>query len=85
MDPKEISTDVNTRWFGNASCTLSVSTIMGVSFPLQVKDIHIKGVFRFIYKPLVDELPGFGAVTYSIRKKACGNYSISMNAWAGIA
>lgn len=62
------------------ACTYQVCMCL-----LKVKDIHIKGVFRFIYKPLVDELPGFGAVTYSIRKKACGNYSISMNAWAGIA
>lgn len=33
---KEISMDVDTRWYGNASCILTVGTIMGVSFPVQV-------------------------------------------------
>ncbi|XP_024382750.1 synaptotagmin-5 isoform X4 [Physcomitrium patens] len=68
LEPKGISMDVDTRWIGNASCVLEVSSIVGVSFPVQVKDIHSKMVFRFIFKPLVDELPGFGAFTLSIRK-----------------
>ena len=38
----------------------------------------MKLVFRFIFKPLVDELPGFGAITYSIRKQACEIYSASL-------
>ncbi|KAG0592509.1 hypothetical protein KC19_1G258200 [Ceratodon purpureus] len=69
LEPKEISLDVETRWLGNASCILIVSSIMGVSFPVQVKNIHMRLVFRFIFKPLLDELPGFGAITYSIRKQ----------------
>ena len=36
LEPQEISMDVNTRWLGNASCILGVSSIMGVSFPVQV-------------------------------------------------
>jgi hypothetical protein len=36
LEPKEISLDVDTRWLGNASCVLVVSSIMGVSFPVQV-------------------------------------------------
>lgn len=35
-------------------------------------------VFRFIFTPLVDELPGFGAITYSIRKQACEIYLASL-------
>lgn len=34
-----------------------------------MKDIAFTGVFRFIFTPLVDEFPGFGAVSYSLREK----------------
>lgn len=37
---KEISMDVDTRWYGNASCILTVGTIMGVSFPVQVLHLY---------------------------------------------
>lgn len=42
----------------------------------QVQNIHLKAVFRVIFKPLVEELPGFGAITYSIRKKASLTFNI---------
>lgn len=35
----------------------------------QVKDIGFTGVFRLIFKPLVDEFPCFGAVCCSLRQK----------------
>lgn len=44
---------------------------------LQVQNIHLKAVFRVIFKPLVEELPGFGAITYSIRKKASLTFNIN--------
>lgn len=34
-----------------------------------MKDIGFTGVFRLIFKPLVDQLPCFGAVCFSLRKK----------------
>lgn len=34
-----------------------------------MKDIGFTGVFRLIFKPLVDEFPCFGAVCYSLREK----------------
>ncbi|KAG8381738.1 hypothetical protein BUALT_Bualt05G0003800 [Buddleja alternifolia] len=36
---------------------------------MQVKNIGFTGVFRLIFKPLVDEFPCFGAVCYSLREK----------------
>ncbi|KAJ9141025.1 hypothetical protein P3X46_031609 [Hevea brasiliensis] len=35
----------------------------------EVKDIGFTGVFRLIFKPLVNEFPCFGAVCYSLRQK----------------
>lgn len=39
------------------------------STPIQVKNIGFTGVFRLIFKPLVEELPCFGAVCYSLKEK----------------
>lgn len=36
---------------------------------VQVKNIGFTGVFRLIFKPLVDEFPCFGALSYSLREK----------------
>lgn len=38
-------------------------------FLFQVKNIRFTGVFRIIFKPLVDEFPCFGALCYSLREK----------------
>jgi hypothetical protein len=34
-----------------------------------VKNIGFTGVFRLIFKPLAEDFPGFGAVSYSLREK----------------
>lgn len=44
-------------------------TLQYLYFDLQVKDIGFTGVFRLIFKPLVDEFPCFGAVCFSLREK----------------
>ncbi|CAN8256670.1 unnamed protein product [Cochlearia groenlandica] len=36
---------------------------------VKVKNIGFTGVFRLIFKPLVDEFPCFGALSYSLREK----------------
>lgn len=36
---------------------------------IQVKNIGFTGVFRLIFKPLIDEFPCFGALSYSLREK----------------
>lgn len=38
-------------------------------YSVQVKNIGFTGVFRLIFKPLVDEFPCFGAVCFSLRQK----------------
>ncbi|KAL2631426.1 hypothetical protein R1flu_016112 [Riccia fluitans] len=34
----------------------------GPDFEVKVKDLHVSGVLKFILKPLMEEIPGFGAV-----------------------
>ncbi|KAJ4845054.1 Synaptotagmin-5 [Turnera subulata] len=64
-----ITMELEMNWDGNPSIILDIKTRLGVSLPVQVKDIGFTGVFRLIFKPLVDEFPCFGAVSYSLRQK----------------
>ncbi|CAO2841142.1 unnamed protein product [Amaranthus hypochondriacus] len=64
-----VTMELEMNWDGNPSIILDIKTRLGVSLPVQVKDIGFTGVFRLIFKPLVEELPCFGAVTFSLRKK----------------
>lgn len=64
-----ITMELELQWDGNPSIVLDIRTKLGVGLPVQVKNIGFTGVFRLIFKPLVDEFPCFGAVSYSLREK----------------
>lgn len=68
-DSEGLTMELEMNWDGNPSIILDIKTRLGVSLPVQVKDIGFTGVFRLIFKPLVAEFPGFGAVSFSLRKK----------------
>ncbi|KAM0933896.1 putative C2 domain, synaptotagmin-like mitochondrial-lipid-binding domain, C2 domain superfamily [Dioscorea sansibarensis] len=69
VDDSGITMELEMQWDGNPNIVLDVQTYLGVALPIQVKNIGFAGVFRLIFKPLVDELPCFGAVSYSLREK----------------
>nr|GMC65158.1 synaptotagmin-5-like [Ipomoea batatas]GME17825.1 synaptotagmin-5-like [Ipomoea batatas]GME20544.1 synaptotagmin-5-like [Ipomoea batatas] len=64
-----ITIELQVQWDGNPSIILDIKTYLGVALPVQVKNIGFTGVFRLILRPLVDELPCFGAVCVSLRHK----------------
>ncbi|XP_016199481.1 synaptotagmin-5 [Arachis ipaensis] len=64
-----VTMELEMQWDGNPSIILDIKTLLGVALPVQVKNIGFTGVFRLIFKPLVDEFPGFGAISYSLRHK----------------
>ncbi|KAL6502094.1 Synaptotagmin-5 [Orobanche gracilis] len=68
-EPNEIIMELDLQWDGNPNIVLDIKTRVGVALPIQVKNIGFTGVFRLIFKPLVDEFPCFGAVCYSLREK----------------
>ncbi|KAK6912591.1 C2 domain [Dillenia turbinata] len=68
-ETKGIIMELDMQWDGNPNIVLDIKTRVGVALPIQVKDIAFTGVFRLIFKPLVDEFPCFGAVAYSLRQK----------------
>ncbi|KAJ0090644.1 hypothetical protein Patl1_12498 [Pistacia atlantica] len=64
-----VTMELEIQWDGNPSIALDIRTRFGVGLPVQVKNIGFTGVFRLIFKPLVDVFPCFGAVSYSLREK----------------
>ncbi|KAL0553334.1 hypothetical protein IC582_007226 [Cucumis melo] len=68
-DTNGITLELEMQWDGNPNIVLDIKTKLGVSLPVQVKDVAFTGLFRLMFKPLVDEFPCFGAVCYSLRKK----------------
>ncbi|XP_071918155.1 synaptotagmin-5-like isoform X2 [Coffea arabica] len=68
-DVGEIVMELELQWDGNPSIIIDIETRVGVKLPIQVKNIGFTGVFRLMFKPLVDEFPCFGAVCYSLRQK----------------
>ncbi|XP_059431941.1 synaptotagmin-5-like [Corylus avellana] len=64
-----VTMELEMNWDGNPSIVLDIKTRLGVGLPVQVKNIGFTGVFRLIFKPLVDEFPCFGAVCCSLREK----------------
>ncbi|KAH1107754.1 hypothetical protein J1N35_011522 [Gossypium stocksii] len=64
-----VTMELEMQWDANSNIVLAIKTYLGVSLPVQVKDVGFTGVFRLIFKPLVNEFPCFGAVCYSLRKK----------------
>ncbi|XP_073100167.1 synaptotagmin-5 isoform X2 [Elaeis guineensis] len=68
-DISGITMELELQWDGNPSIILDIRTKLGVALPIQVKNIGFTGVFRLIFKPLVEEFPCFGAISYSLREK----------------
>eukprot|EP00245_Coleochaete_scutata_P011543 TRINITY_DN4303_c0_g1_i1.p1 TRINITY_DN4303_c0_g1~~TRINITY_DN4303_c0_g1_i1.p1 ORF type:complete len:576 (-),score=137.84 TRINITY_DN4303_c0_g1_i1:55-1782(-) len=65
----EVILEIELKWGGNPNVILAVQTYLGGSLPVQVKDVQLFGVFRVIFKPLIDEFPCFGALTVSLVTK----------------
>ncbi|KAI3513819.1 hypothetical protein L1887_12002 [Cichorium endivia] len=73
-----ITLELEMNWDGNPSIILDVKTRLGVGLPVQVKDVAFTGVFRLIFKPLVNEFPCFGAVSFSLRKKTKMDFTLKV-------
>ncbi|XAR69393.1 hypothetical protein NMG60_11000946 [Bertholletia excelsa] len=68
-DAMGVTMELEMQWDGNPKIVIDVKTKVGVVLPIEVKNIQFTGLFRLIFKPLVDQFPCFGAVCYSLREK----------------
>ncbi|KAL5985684.1 hypothetical protein ACLOJK_027670 [Asimina triloba] len=73
-----ITLEMEMQWDGNPSIVLDIGTRVGVAVPIQVKNIGFTGVFRLIFRPMVDAFPCFGAVSYSLREKKKLDFSLKV-------
>ncbi|KAI9118507.1 hypothetical protein K1719_010839 [Acacia pycnantha] len=74
-----VTMELEMQWDANPSIAFDVKTRIGVVIPVKVKDIAFTGVFRLIFKPLVDEFPSFGAVCYSLREKKHLDFTLKVS------
>ncbi|KAK8913591.1 Synaptotagmin-5 [Platanthera zijinensis] len=77
-DDSGVIMELEMQWDGNPSIILDIQTALGLGLPIQVKNVAFTGVFRLIFKPLVDVLPCFGAVSYSLREKKKLDYTLKV-------
>ncbi|KAJ0989511.1 hypothetical protein J5N97_007867 [Dioscorea zingiberensis] len=77
-DDSGITMELEMQWDGNPNIVLDIRTKLGVALPIQVKNIGFTGVFRLIFKPLVEEFPCFGAVCYSLREKKKMDFTLKV-------
>ncbi|XP_023636936.1 synaptotagmin-4 [Capsella rubella] len=76
--PNGITMELEIQWDGNPKIVLDIKTLLGVALPIEVKNIGFTGVFRLIFKPLVDEFPCFGALSYSLREKKALDFTLKV-------
>ncbi|KAK1608511.1 hypothetical protein QYE76_032184 [Lolium multiflorum] len=77
-DSTSIIMELEMQWDGNPNIVLDIQTTLGISLPVQVKNIGFTGVLRLLFKPLVAELPCFGAVCVSLREKSKVDFTLKV-------
>lgn len=77
-DSSGITMELELQWDGNPNIVLDIQTTLGISLPVQVKNIGFTGVLRLVFKPLVAEFPCFGAVCCSLREKSKVDFTLKV-------
>ncbi|KAF7077877.1 hypothetical protein CFC21_082383, partial [Triticum aestivum] len=77
-DSAGITMELDMQWDGNPNIVLDIQTTLGISLPVQVKNIGFTGTLRLLFKPLVAELPCFGAVCVSLREKSKVDFTLKV-------
>ncbi|XP_039776417.1 synaptotagmin-5-like [Panicum virgatum] len=77
-DDSAITMELELQWDGNPNIVLDIQTTLGISLPVQVKNIGFTGVLRLVFKPLVAEFPCFGAVCCSLRDKSKVEFTLKV-------
>ncbi|CAN6167372.1 unnamed protein product, partial [Urochloa humidicola] len=77
-DGSSMTMELELQWDGNPNIVLDIQTTLGISLPVQVKNIGFTGVLRLVFKPLVAEFPCFGAVCCSLREKSKVEFTLKV-------
>lgn len=67
-DETVLEVEIDWRQGQDQRMVLDVETTLGPSLKVQLHKFQIYGVLHIIFKPLIDEVPGFGCVLFSLRE-----------------
>lgn len=76
---EEVCIEVDYRWAGDANIFLAIELPAGgqaTRLVPKVSNLAVSGTLRVILKPLVPEIPGFGAAVVSLRKPPIVRFSL---------
>ncbi|GAB4813385.1 hypothetical protein N2152v2_000431 [Parachlorella kessleri] len=80
----EVQIEVHFRWAGDANIVMGIE-LFGESTRLapKVTDMAVSGVMRITLKPLVEEIPGFGAATVSLMRQPVVRFKLNFGSALG--
>jgi len=62
-----VALQMSFRMSGNSNIEIAVEIPGGTRLVPKVTDLHVAGVARVILSPLLPEIPGFGAMVFSLK------------------
>lgn len=85
-DASEICIEVDYRWAGDANIFLAIELPAGgqaTRLVPKVSNLAVSGTLRVILKPLLPEIPGFGAAIVSLRQPPLVRFNLDFGAGMG--
>lgn len=81
---KHILLEMSFRLTGNSNIEIAVEIAGGATRLVpKVTDLHVSGVARVILSPLLPEIPGFGAMVFSLKRPPLIHFNLSFGSALG--
>lgn len=80
----QLQIDVSFRWAGDANIVLGIELLgEGTRMAPKVSDLAVSGEARIILRPLLNEIPGFGAATVSLLRQPVVRFKLNFGSALG--
>ncbi|KAF2287244.1 hypothetical protein GH714_039434 [Hevea brasiliensis] len=78
-EPGSVTMELEMQWDGNPNIVIDINTrVCSTSHTGYTLSLNTTELRLLIFKPLVEEFPGFGAVSYSLREKKKLDFSLKV-------
>jgi len=67
LERETLGVQMSFRLSGNSNIEIAAEIVGGTRVVPKVTDLHVSGVARVILSPLLPEVPGFGAMVFSLK------------------
>lgn len=74
-----IALDIDVDWASEIKAKVKVTSKIGLTIPVTIKNLRFDGVVRVVLTPLTDEPPGFGAILVSFPKAPSIGLDVSLS------